>query len=104
MFEQMNYAELDKVRDALLIEASGMTERDEAKLQVIAEISEEMEYREGVTAKQLLPMVWAINILVLASILYIGLFVCGCQTAKGLTGDAGWILTELSDNITVQEK
>ena len=26
----------------------------------------------------------------------------GCQTVKGVTGDAGWILTELSDNITTE--
>lgn len=32
------------------------------------------------------------------------LFLSGCQTVKGVTGDAGWILTELSDNIQTQEK
>ncbi|KKN55599.1 hypothetical protein LCGC14_0580710 [marine sediment metagenome] len=26
----------------------------------------------------------------------------GCQTVKGVTGDAGWILTELSDNISTK--
>jgi len=26
----------------------------------------------------------------------------GCQTVKGVTGDAGWILTELSDNIITE--
>jgi len=28
----------------------------------------------------------------------------GCQTIKGVTGDAGWILTELSDNIQTEGK
>ena len=28
----------------------------------------------------------------------------GCQTLKGVTGDTGWMLTKLSDNIQVQEK
>lgn len=27
----------------------------------------------------------------------------GCQTVKGVTGDAGWILTELSDNISTDK-
>ena len=42
------------------------------------------------------------TVMVLA--LVVILFVLGCQTFKGVTGDAGWLLTEMSDNITVQEK
>ena len=40
----------------------------------------------------------AVIVLVLAVIL-----VSGCQTVKGVTGDAGWMLTKLSDNIQVKE-
>lgn len=28
----------------------------------------------------------------------------GCQTAKGITGDSGWILTKLSNNIQTQDE
>lgn len=100
MYETLNYAELDKMRDALLIEASSMTNRDEGKLQIIEELSCEMEHREAETAKRLRGVVITVNILVLASIL----FCTGCQTVKGVTGDAGWILTELSDNIQTEGK
>jgi len=30
-------------------------------------------------------------------------FVSGCQTMKGATGDAGWILTRVSDNIQTEK-
>lgn len=44
-------------------------------------------------------IVMAVIAIVIASIV-----LSGCQTVKGVTGDAGWILTELSDNIQTQEK
>jgi predicted small secreted protein len=44
-------------------------------------------------------VVMAVIAIVLAAI-----FVSGCQTLKGVTGDSGWILTKLSDNIQTQEK
>jgi len=28
----------------------------------------------------------------------------GCQTAKGITGDSGWILTKLSKNIQTEQE
>ena len=40
----------------------------------------------------------------IALILLAMLSQAGCQTMKGVTGDAGWLLTELSDNIQVKEK
>ena len=100
MFENLNYAELDKMRDALLVEASGLTDRDEGKLQVIGELSLEMERREAEAHRRILSAAFAVNVLVLAVII----FVSGCQTLKGVTGDTGWMLTKLSDNIQVQEK
>lgn len=44
-------------------------------------------------------MIWIINIAVILQI------VCctGCQTVKGITGDAGWILTKTSENITIDK-
>jgi len=110
MFENLNYAELDKMRDALLVEASGLTDRDEGKLQVIGELSLEMERREAEAHRRILSATFAINVLVLAVII----FTAGCQTVKeGLYGtgrlagaagqDAKWIAEKLADNIQVQE-
>ena len=42
-----------------------------------------------------------ITFLVLVTIIYT---TSGCQTVKGVCGDTGWILTELSENIQTQEK
>ena len=83
MYETLNYAELDKMRDALLIEAAGTVREDEAKLQIIGELTTEMEERESETAKRLRSVVVTVNVLVLASIL----FCAGCQTASGLGRD-----------------
>lgn len=30
------------------------------------------------------------------------IFVSGCQTAKGIAGDSGWILTKVADNIQTE--
>ncbi len=100
MFEQMNYAEIEKMRDALLLEASGLTETDEGKLQVIGELSVEMESREAEASRRVLSAVACINILVLSVIL----FCSGCQTLKGVTGDTGWMLTKLSENINTEKE
>ncbi len=32
------------------------------------------------------------------------LFVSGCQTLKGVTGDTGWMLTKLSENINTEKE
>ena len=45
--------------------------------------------------------IWWIEVSLLACLI---LSIGGCQTAKGITGDSGWILTKLSDNIQTQEK
>ena len=38
-------------------------------------------------------------------IVLVAMLVCqGCMTAKGITGDSGWFLTKLSENIQSQEK
>ena len=42
--------------------------------------------------------------ILLSVILSLAIACQGCQTVKGATGDAGWILTKLSDNIQTQEK
>ena len=97
MYDELNYAELDKMRDALLIEASGLTDRDEGKLQVIEDITTEMEDREAVASRRVLAAVACINILVLATIL----LVSGCQTLKGAMGDSAWLIQKGADNIKV---
>lgn len=100
MFEQMNYAELDKMRDALLLEASGLTEADEDKLQIIEDLSTEMESREAIASRRVLSATMAVNILVLAVVL----FVSGCQTLKGSLADSAWIAQKLSDNINTEKE
>lgn len=45
-----------------------------------------------------------IGILVVTVLVLVSIFLSGCQTLKGVTGDSGWILTKLSDNINIQEK
>jgi len=55
--------------------------------------------QKQIFAKRVKRCVIAIIVIVLLTIV-----LSGCQTAKGITGDAGWILTELSDNIQTQEK
>ncbi len=45
--------------------------------------------------------IWWIEIGLLACLI---LAIGGCQTAKGITGDSGWLLTKLSQNIQTQEK
>lgn len=38
------------------------------------------------------------------TILTLMIFISGCQTFKGATGDSAWILQKLSDNVNTQEK
>lgn len=53
---------------------------------------------EPMYSKARLTVIAIIALILLAVVLF------GCQTFKGVTGDAGWLLTEMSDNIKVQEK
>ena len=103
MYEELNYAELEEWRDGLLQTCVG-TSYDDPNFEVnrkwIESISTEMERREEIAAKRLKLCVCAINILVLAVIL----FASGCQTLKGGLGDLSWSAKVLADNIQVQEK
>ena len=103
MYEELNYAELEEWRDGLLQACVG-TSYDDPNFEVnrkwIESISTEMERREEIAAKRLKLCVCAINILVLAVIL----FVAGCQTAKGFMGDSAWLIQKGADNIQVKEK
>jgi len=55
--------------------------------------------REIELARRLKFLVIIVNVLVLFSII---MTTTGCGTVKGMAGDAGWILTKMSENITVE--
>ncbi len=93
MYETLNYAELDKMRDALLIEAAGTVREDEAKLQIIGELTTEMEERESETAKRLRSVVVTVNVLVLALILF-------CAGCGKMLGGAGQMLDGFGDGVS----
>ena len=44
------------------------------------------------------------RILVVLLLVLISILASGCQTAKGITGDSGWILTKLSKNIQTEQE
>ena len=94
MYDEMNYAELDKMRDALLVEASGLADRDEGKLRIIRELTDEMDSREAVARRRVLSAVACINILVLATIL----FMSGCETFRGMKADVHWLTADVEHN------
>jgi len=104
MFEDMNYAELEEWRDELLLENVGVSYDDpnfEENRKWIEAISREMEYRESEAAKRIKKTVWAVNILVLAAII----FLSGCTTAirgtgqmiSGIGQGTGTIITGVGD-------
>jgi TRAP-type mannitol/chloroaromatic compound transport system permease large subunit len=71
--------------------------------QVVEDIDEEIvaiSQQEKKQNTKAMIMLVIITILVLATII---LTIC-CQTVKGVTGDAGWMLTKLSDNIQTEGK
>ena len=77
--------------------AFSIDDEDRASFQKAIEgLEEEMYQRQITTVRSTLI---AVSILVLLSIL-----ASGCQTAKGITGDSGWILTKLSKNIQTEQE
>ncbi len=104
MFEELNYAELEIWREELLQEASGKKVNDPTineTMKWVRAISIEMEARERETASRIRFLVCGVNAIVLATIIFV---TTGCQTVKGVTGDAGWILTKVSENIKVEQE
>lgn len=102
MFEKLNYAELDKLRDAILEECVALSYGD-PKAQnlrsLIEDVSVEMEAREIEACQRMKLAIVAINVIVLFMII----FTTGCQTFKGAMNDTAWILRTGAENIQVKE-
>jgi len=97
MYENMNYAELELQRDLMLKANTFVTDDDgHAVFQAcIKSLSDEIEKREAKARRMIKAAVGSINILALASILYL---CSGCQTASGLGRD----ITSVSDGFMEQ--
>lgn len=97
ILRKKTYSWLKAQRDLLVnAKAFSIDEEDRAALgKAVQGLENEMYRRELVVVRS---AVVAITVLVLLSI------IAGCQTAKGITGDSGWFLTKLSENIQPQEK
>ena len=87
MYDNMNYAELEEMARLLKTTNDFGTGGIDAVRPHIEAIEEELERRMGETAKRLLPVVVAVNVLVLATIL----FVAGCQLVQGVGKDITWM-------------
>ena len=74
---------------------------DECDKEVARQQQEKRDIKaaKGMAQARVMVALVVITILVLLSI------VCSsCQTVKGLTGDAGWILTKTSNNIKIEQE
>ena len=92
--KRMKYSEL-KHRVELLVNARAFSidcQDRRTFQQAIEALEQEIYRRETRTLRSLLAGVACLLLITIA----------GCQTVKGVTGDAGWILTELSENITTE--
>ena len=90
MYENMNYAELELQRDLMLKANTFVTDDDGHPVYQahIKSLSDEIELRETKARRRLLSAVGAVNVLVLASILWLGLTCGGCvsNTVRGIGG------------------
>ena len=102
-------------QDTMKMLTAATTDRDDAQLQmgvyemVVEECDKEIARQQqvkrdikaavGSAQTRVMSALVVIVILVLASIV-----LTSCQTVKGLTGDAGWILTKTSNNIQIEQE
>lgn len=89
MYEELNYAELDEMRDRMLLSCVGKSYDDpnfEVNRMLIESISAEMESREAIAKRRMLKCVMAVNVLALAVIL----LCTGCEAFGGLGRDLTW--------------
>ena len=94
--KKLTYSELKLRRDLYLnAKIFSIDDEDRAAFQAAIEGLNNEIYRRETNGSRLLAAV-------LVSIVLLTIVLVGCQTVKGVTGDAGWILTELSDNIQTE--
>ncbi len=43
-------------------------------------------------------------LMAIIALILVAILLTGCQTLKGVTGDTGWMLTKLSDNINTEKE
>lgn len=97
--KDMNYRELKLQRD-LIVNAKAFSICDVDRRgfqQVIESLEDEIYRREMSTSRK---VATPICVAVLLAIMF---WSQGCQTVKGVSGDAGWILTKVSDNIVIEQ-